>query len=151
MRERLTRAFIAAVVGIGLSATLGGCGSIPRDPDGTLARVQREEVLRAGASPSAVTDREVELVEGFAADLGAEVEWTRDGETALVADLESGRLDVVVGGLHADSPWADKVGLTRAYAESVEDGRTVKHVMAVPMGENAMLVRLERYLDEVTG
>jgi polar amino acid transport system substrate-binding protein len=149
MRERLTRAFILAVVITGLSV-LAACGSLPRDPDGTLERVQREGVLRVGASPSEVTDREVELVEGFAQSLGVRVRWTRDGETALVGEMERGRLDILVGGLHADSPWSDKVGITRAYAESLEAGTTVEHVMAVPLGENAMLVRLERYLDKVT-
>ena len=70
--------------------------------------------------------------------------------TALVGAMERGELDVLVGGLHADSPWSDTVAVTRAYAESTEAGETVKHVLAVPIGENAMLVRLERYLDEAT-
>lgn len=144
MRSRLTSAFV------GLTLALTGCASMPSDPDGTLERVEREGVLRVGASPSDRTEHEAELAEGLAAELGARVEWTRDGETALVGAMERGELDLIIGGLHADSPWSDKVAITRAYAESTEAGETVKHVLAVPIGENAMLVRVETYLDENT-
>jgi polar amino acid transport system substrate-binding protein len=144
MRSRLTSGIVALALG------LTACASMPRDPDETLERVQREGVLRVGASPSERTEQEAELAEGFAAELGARVEWTRSGETALVGAMERGELDLIIGGLHADSPWSDKVAVTRGYAESTEAGETVKHVLAVPIGENAMLVRLETYLDENT-
>lgn len=145
------RLLVRALVGLLVVIALAGCGVIPRDPEGTLERVQSEGVLRAGASPSEVTEQEMELVTRFAEELGVEVEWTEDGETALVAAMERAELDVIVGGMESDSPWSDKVSVTRAYASSVDpEGATVKHVMAVPAGENAMLVRLERFLDEVT-
>ena len=155
MRGRLSRAYAVGLVIVALSA----CTSIPRDPDGTLERVIERGELRVGASPSGdlvvlsgadPSGREVDLVEGFAEELGVDVVWTVSGETELVGAMERGELDVLVGGLHADSPWSDKVAITRAYAESTEAGETVKHVLAVPIGENAMLVRLERYLDEAT-
>lgn len=155
MRGRLSRVYAVGLVVVALS----GCSSIPRDPDGTLEQVVERGELRVGASPSGElvtlegddpSGPEVDLVEGFAQDLGVDVVWTMSGETELVGAMERGDLDVLVGGLHADSPWSDKVAVTRPYAESREDGETVKHVLAVPIGENAMLVRLERYLDEAT-
>ena len=156
MRGRLSRAYAVGLVVLAVS----GCASIPRDPDGTLEKVIARGELRVCASPSGdlvvlsgadPSGREVDLVEGFAEELGVDVVWTVSGETELVGAMELGDLDVLVGGLHADSPWSDKVAVTRAYAESTEAGETVKHVLAVPIGENAMLVRLERYLDEATG
>lgn len=155
MRGRLTRAVAGGLVAL----TLTACASIPRDPDRTLERVQESGVLRVGASPSGdlvafegedVTGREAELVAGFAQRLGAEIEWTLAGETSLMSAMERGELDVIIGGLHVDSPWSERVSITRAYAESTEAGETVEHVLAVPLGENALLVRLERYLDEVS-
>lgn len=154
---RLTLALLCGLVILALT----GCGSIPRDPDGTLERVQTERVLRVGASPSpdrvdlaspgAVSGLEPDLVTGFAESLGAEIEWTVAGETELVAAMERGELDLIIGGLESDSPWADKASITRAYASSTDaTGETVEHVMAVPLGENALLVRLERHLDEVS-
>lgn len=140
-----------------LTAGLAACGTIPRDPDGTLEQVRTEQLLRVGASPAegsvafedaSPTGPEADLAEDFAAALGVEVSWTLGGEGELVAAMERGELDLLIGGLRADSPWADKISLTRPYRESTELDETIKHVLAVPLGENAMLVRLERFLDE---
>lgn len=142
-----------------LALALAGCADLPRDPDGTLDRVRETSILRAGASPGGervridgarVSGVEPDLVTGFARSLGARVRWRVGGEEELVTAMEDGELDLVVGGLSADSPWDKKVSLTRGYAESTEHGKKVEHVMAVPLGENAMLVALERHLDEAT-
>ena len=140
---------------------LTGCDvTIPVDPDGTLDRIRREQVLRAGASPRpgwvvvrSMTDdptgREVDLVEGFAASLDAEVEWTVGGEEDLVTRLEDGSLDVVVGGLTDQNPFSADAAMTRPYLEVEVQGTVEAHVMFVPMGENALQSALERWLDEV--
>lgn len=139
-----------------LFAILVGCGlSIPSDPDHTLQRV-RGAVLRVGASPSEPwivwgaqrepTGLEAELVRGFAESLGARVEWIRGGEEALIGRLERGELDLVVGGLTAETPWVEKAAVTKPYlSEETPEGKR-EHVMAAPLGENAFLVELERFL-----
>jgi len=126
---------VAALLALAL---LAGC-SYPADPDGTLERVEGG-VLRAGVSPSPRSRAEVALIESFARRLDARVVWVRDGEEHLVERLEKGELDVAVGGLTKTSPWSAHAALTRPY-----DG---EHVMAAPLGENAWLVRLERFLIE---
>jgi polar amino acid transport system substrate-binding protein len=160
------RRVVAAAVLAALTAGTGACGAgLPRDPDGTLDRV-RGGTLRVGvsvdppwsASPGAVTSDspgsaptgiEPTLVVGFARSLDAEVRWTIGGEERLVEDLEEGRLDVVVGGLTADSPWSQHAALTRPYVTVPGPrGAPEQHVMATPMGENAFLVELETYLLE---
>jgi polar amino acid transport system substrate-binding protein len=202
---------------------LTGCG-IPRDPESTLDRV-RGGTLRVGITESEPWTRleagqpggvEVELVRRFATELGARVEWVDGSEADLIAALEVRELDLVVGGLTADTPWQTKAAITRSYATTrmvvavpasqpvpddiaglrvaVELGsdaagiledktdaipvrvpdvtqvkgsavavdewlldnldlrdtgvhlRKAKHVMATPLGENAFLVRLERFL-----
>jgi len=202
---------------------LTGCG-IPRDPESTLDRV-RGGTLRVGITESEPWTRleagqpggvEVELVRRFATELGARVVWVDDSEADLIAALEVRELDLVVGGLTADTPRQTKAAITRSYATTrmvvavpasqpvpddvaglrvaVELGsdaagiledktdaipvrvpdvtqvkgsavavdewlldnldlrdtgvhlRKVKHVMATPLGENAFLVRLERFL-----
>jgi polar amino acid transport system substrate-binding protein len=213
-----------ALVAVALLAVLvGGCG-VPRDPESTLDRV-RGGTLRAGitaSEPWTTLDDgrpggvEVELVERFASELGARVEWVDGSEADLIGALEVRELDLVVGGLTADTPWQSKAAITRSYATTrvvvavpasqplpddiaglrvaVETGTDaaglleektdavpvrvpdvtkvtgsavaidewlladldlrdtgvhlskVKHVMATPMGENAFLVRLERFL-----
>ena len=215
------RAVLTAAVLLALA--VAGCG-IPRDPEGTLDRV-RGGTLRAGITASEPWTTleggrpggvEVELVERFAAELGARVEWVDGAEADLMAALEVRELDLVVGGLTADTPWQAKAAITRSYATTrvvvavpasqpppgdiagmrvaVEAGSDAagiledktdaipvrvadvtqvkgsavavdewllddlglrdtgvhlskaKHVMATPLGENAFLVRLERFL-----
>jgi polar amino acid transport system substrate-binding protein len=136
---------------------LTGCGiAIPTDPDGTLDRVT-DGTLRVGVSqsdPWTVTEgtgspegTEVDLVEGFAAHLGADIEWTEGGESDLVQELEAGHLDLVIGGFTDATPWESKAAVTQPYAESTSpDGGTARRVMLAPLGENAFLVDLERFL-----
>ena len=153
----MTRARGAVLV-MGTALLVAGCGlTIPTDPDGTLDRVRRTEVIRVGASPRAgwvdvaedrPAGREPDLATGFADDLGAEVEWTVAGEEEIVSLLEDGELDLAVGGFTDANAWVDKVGLTRPYTEVDAAGTTEAHVMMVPMGENALQAELERWLDE---
>ncbi len=161
---RTTTPFRAAAIGL-LTLTLAGCGiSIPSDPDGTLDEA-RDGVLRAGVSPHGefvvvepeastptgtdLSGSEVEAIEAFADSIGAEVEWTVSSEEALVRGLENGDLDLVAGGLTEATPWLDKAGVTRPYAETTSpDGSPQKLVMLVPLGENAFLTELETFLTE---
>lgn len=155
----MTRTFVGAAATVLLAVT--GCSAtIPSDPDGTLDRVT-DGTLRVGVSPNPPwTDlpggpdadpegSEVDLVEGFAASIGADVEWVPGGEEDLIGRLERGELDLVIGGLTARSPWSEKAALTYRYTETTgPEGEKELHVMAAPMGENAFLVELERFLLE---
>ncbi|UNX55009.1 transporter substrate-binding domain-containing protein [Georgenia sp. TF02-10] len=150
-RRVLTAALVLTV--------LGGCGvSVPTDPEGTLDRVRGGQ-LRVGVSPNPPwtdlpdgpdgdpTGLEVDLVQDFARSLDAEVAWTAGGEEMLIGQLERAELDVVIGGLTAKSPWSSQAALTYRYLETTSpDGEKELHVMAAPMGENAFLVELERFL-----
>jgi len=144
-----------------LLVALTACSAtIPSDPDDTLDRVTGG-ILRVGVSPSPPwTDlpdgpdgepagTEVELVEEFASTIDSEVQWAAGGEEELIGQLERGELDLVIGGLTARSPWAEKAALTYRYTETTgPDGAKELHVMAAPMGENAFLVELEGFLLE---
>jgi hypothetical protein len=147
-------ALLAALAAV--LVTLLGCGlSIPSDPDHTLDRV-RGGVLRVGASPSEPwlvwgserepTGVEAELVRRFADSLDARVEWSRGGEEVLINRLERGELDLVVGGLTAKTPWSEKAAITKPYASEETPHGKQDHVLAAPLGENAFLVELERFL-----
>lgn len=109
-----------------LVVLLAAC-AVPRDPEGTLNRV-RGGVLRAGfteappfASGSADDPAgvEVDIVEGFAAELDATVEWTVGSEAELLKALEVRALDVVVGGFDSTNPLVAAGGMTRPYATTM--------------------------------
>jgi ABC-type amino acid transport substrate-binding protein len=150
---------LGASASLVLACALAGCGlSVPADPEGTLDRVSGG-VLRVGVTPNGdrVTIDEagdpsggdVDLVEGFAETVDADIEWVVGAEEAHVRELESGELDLVIGGITDQTPWLDKAGVTRPYLEITEpDGTRLKLVMLTPMGENAFISELERFLTE---
>jgi polar amino acid transport system substrate-binding protein len=150
MQRPSRRLVIVAVLAIEVAC------SLPRDADGTLERVAGKP-LRVGVivEPPWVTDTEgviggveATLAHMIASDVGArEVTWVRAPEHALMEALHERRLDLVIGGLTADSPWSDQVALTRPYAEV--NGKP--HVLAAPPGENAWLVRIERLIERQRG
>ena len=77
--------------------------------------------------PSEPGGVEVTLIEGLAEELDSEVEWTEGSEAELIGALELGQLDVVVGGLDAESPWAQHAALTHPFV-------TTQVVVAAPAG-----------------
>lgn len=147
------------LVGLLCCGVLAGCGmAMPSDPDGTLERVSGRTMrvgvtdngewvrLEQGQNP---TGSEPDLVRGFADSLGAEPRWISGSEQELVKSLKDGDVDVVVGGITDDTPWSTDAGMTRPYTESTdEQGKTEKHVMLVPLGENAFLLELDTFLLE---
>lgn len=155
----LRRGCGAVILAAVLSGSLVGCGlQVPADPDGSLDRLTGG-ILRAGASPESglvnttggsVTGPLADLVEGFAERQSATVEWTVGSEETLVTGLEDGQLDIVIGGMTSNTPWADRAGVTRGYP-AIPGTNDRDIVLLVPLGENRLLSELEFFLDaEVT-
>lgn len=133
----------------------------PADAQGTLERAAGGE-LRVGVSVNppftdvsadgSVAGSEVDLIEVYADRIDADIVWTPAGENTLAAAMGAGELDVIIGGLASDVPWTSDVALTRPYTTATgPDGSTVKIVMGVTPGENALLVDLEHFLAEEAG
>jgi ABC-type amino acid transport substrate-binding protein len=151
MRRAGLRAFALLAAGV-----LAGCAAIPADPGGTLDRVRGGE-LRVG-----VTERppwvefpesgdpagdEPDLVEEFARTLNADVSWVQGSEHKLVAELEHGVVDLVIGGIPSDTPWSEQAGMTRPYRSATDEhGGQLELVMLVRNGENGFLLELDRFL-----
>jgi membrane-bound lytic murein transglycosylase MltF len=130
---------------------LAACG-LPRDSDHTLDRVRGGE-LRVGVTEhepwvSIHDDRmdgvEPRLIEELARGLGARPVWRRGGESEILEALHRRELDIVAGGLTADSPWKGQVAFTHPHFTDTVAGRA--YVLAVSPGENAFLVHVERFL-----
>lgn len=162
-KDRSTR-FVLTVALVALTATILGCDRYPRDPEDSLETALERGTLRVGltdAGPwvvrdgSAAAGLEVRLIEEFARELGVEPRWTWAPLDENVRALERFELDLVAGGLTDQNPWAKKVGATRPFytehARARGSGEAVKlaHVLFVPPGENALLLRLEHYLADV--
>jgi polar amino acid transport system substrate-binding protein len=128
---RLTVALLLAAVAV------TAC-QYPRDPDGTLNRVEGG-VMRVGVTEAdpwvllegdrPVGGAEVELARRFARDLGARIEWVQGSEEELVDAVKEGQVDLIVGGLTNKSRWKKDVAFTRPYVET-------RAVVGVPAGES---------------
>jgi polar amino acid transport system substrate-binding protein len=118
-----------------LAAIAAGC-QYPRDPDGTLDRVEGG-VMRVGvtgADPWVLLDgdqpvggAEVELARRFARDVGARIAWVQGSEEELVDAAKEGQVDLIVGGLTSKSRWKKDVAFTRPYVET-------RAVVGIPPG-----------------
>jgi len=126
---------------------LHSCDDYPRDPEGTLDRV-RGGVLRAGLVENPPWTRreggkldgiEVDLVEELARSLDADVRWSDASGPRAFKEIDEGRLDILVGGLTQGDPWLATLGKTRPYLPDT------RHVVAVPAGENAWLIAVDRF------
>ena len=139
-----------------------GC-DLPRDSDGTLDRV-RGGTMRVGFvvdtpwttdSAGGVGGIEGGLVQSLARELGARASWKRGQQDYLLTALQHRELDLVIGGLTADSPWSKQVAFTRPYfTDTVSVSGSLKpreHVLAVAPGENAWLTRVEQMLIAAEG
>jgi polar amino acid transport system substrate-binding protein len=127
---------VSKLVAVFLAALLvAGC-QYPRDPDGTLNRVQGG-VMRVGAveaDPWVLIEgeeptggAEVELAREFAERLDAEIEWVLGSEEELIDASKEGQVDLVIGGITSKSRWKKDVAFTRPYAET-------QTVVAAPPG-----------------
>jgi polar amino acid transport system substrate-binding protein len=153
----MSRLILALLSSTFVCLLAAGCGlTIPADPEKTLERVTGS-MLRVGVSPNPpLTDirgagepsgTEVDLVREFASTLRAQVEWVVGGEQSLIAALERGELELVIGGFTSDTPWTEKAAISKPYGEMQDpEGKRKKLVMAAPMGENEFLLALEKFL-----
>lgn len=136
---------------------LTGCSAVPADAEGTLDRA-RGGTLVVGVSEhppwtdvneatGEVSGSEAELVKGFADSIGADIDWEVGPESVLAGKIKQGEVDVIIGGLTTSSPWSTHMALTRSY-NSVDSagGQTENMVMGVRMGENELMIALERHL-----
>jgi polar amino acid transport system substrate-binding protein len=108
------------------AALTSGC-QYPRDPDGTLNRVEGGVmrvgvaesdpwVLLEGDEPSGGV--EVGLVRAFAARLDARIDWVHGSEEELVDAAKEGQVDMIVAGITNKSRWKKDVAFTRPYVQT---------------------------------
>jgi polar amino acid transport system substrate-binding protein len=129
---------IRLVIVLLLAAVAVAACQYPRDPDGTLNRVEGG-VMRVGVTEAdpwvllegdrPVGGAEVELARRFARDVGARIEWVQGSEEELVDAAKEGQVDLIAAGLTNKSRWKKDVAFTRPYVET-------RTVVGVPADES---------------
>lgn len=130
-----------------------GCDNYPKDVEHSFDTIKASQHIRVGVivqSPWVIENAthlsgiEIEIINAFAASLDVTPQWHVLSEAQATLLLEQYKLDVVVGGLTEDNPRKNSIAFTRPYLEK-NNGQN-RHVMAVPKGENRLMVTLERFL-----
>ena len=126
---------------------LVGCDDYPRDPEGTLARVSAEKSFKAGivagADPAGIDPAAMLLVR-VGERTGARALIERGSAEPLLAKLEAGELDLVIGDYVSTTPWSTNVSLSPPLAIRHDGGAEIHVVAAMRNGENAWIGLVER-------
>lgn len=128
------------------------CGDFPKDSNGTLERIINDTIY-AGYSDNIYVHTDTQMINSFAKECGAVVKWTRGDQYYLTTLIEHKQLDLATGGFTRKSPFEKYVAYSRPYvarkvALSARTQHTEKYVVAVKKGENAFLIRLEKFINE---
>lgn len=132
---------------------LSACDNYPKDVENSLAKIhERGEIRvglveeppwveRVGETPGGT---EVELIKQFAAELGVEPEFIFLSEARVSESLKNYELDIAAGGFTMANPRTE-ISFTRPYHVTGDEAKH-QHVFALPQGENALQVALEKFL-----
>lgn len=139
---------------IAFALLLTGCSYLPRDAHGWTDEIRRSGVLTVGTGPeegkdasagvTTLTQHEQKLVEDLARRLNARLEWKRGNIHTLLQALEEREIPLVAAHLPSDTPFAQKVGLSRPYVKKGPEGKD--YCLAVAPGENRLLLRVDEVI-----
>ena len=133
-----------------LALALASCSDIPRDMDGSLQQIHDRKSFRVGiVAGSRDADRRTQrLLQQLAKTAGARPEVRSGAAEPLLAQLEAGKLDLVVGSMAEKSPWRRKVHFLPALTATSPADQTRLVAMA-RNGENAWIALVHRQVERV--
>lgn len=123
------------------------CCNFPRDPDESWEKA-RNYGLKVGLVnhppfSQMVNDTakgsEVKAMESFADAKGLAIYFIPGSESQLIKHLETGDIQLLIGGFEKKTLWKRKAGTTRPYDK--------EHVILLRQGENRLLFELEGFLN----
>jgi len=127
---------------------LAACGSYPRDIEGTRDRVEAGRVIRVGLFPGSLAGPDRAMAAVYLSRLsratGAAPRIVMGAGESLLARLEAGELDLVIGEIAADSPWIDGVAVIEPLSEHRVNDRIIGLSPMARNGENRWVMLLER-------
>lgn len=137
---------------VAASVGLVGCDALPRDPDHTLERVRSERLFRVGIiadGDGAIDGQGAAFIARVSQATGAKAAVRQGASEPLLLDLKAGKLDLVLGQVSPDSPWAPEVAILAPLSEATAP----HHLILSPIarnGENRWIMLLEAADDAVS-
>lgn len=126
---------------------LAACDTLPRDPEGTQQAIERSRTFSvAPADGTAIrSDPQVAaLIVELERRTGAVAQWRQGSGEMAIQQLSDGKLDLVIGRFHRESPWQAEV----AFGPPLSIGGTrddpIELKPAMRNGENRWVMTVER-------
>jgi hypothetical protein len=134
-------------------ALCASCDGIPKDPDGTLDRVRADQQYKVGIIASGEpigADRQRLFLNRVSAAAQARPALETGAAEPLLAKLEEGELDLVLGPMAPHSPWSKMVTFLPPLGEQVTREGHIHVIAAARNGENAWITLLDAEATKVT-
>ena len=124
------------------------CGDFPRDPDGTLKRVQRQGSFEVGliiAPDDGDARREAAaFLQAFGKSARARPRLVQGDAEPMLHRLKQGELDLVIGRFEKKSPWAQWVTIGPPLRKEKQSKAEFHLAPVMQNGENAWIALVER-------
>ncbi len=136
-----------------LTLLVAGCGAYPQDPNQTTAQIEERGTIRIGLialSESQNAQDMQEFAELLATSYEVDPHVVNGSAEALMSQLKRGELDIVIGELPKNSPWAKEAAFTAAFSKNHVSKSEPVVRGAVHLGENRWLLSVERMIEEQT-
>ena len=126
------------VLSLILTALLVGCGSYPRDVDGTLEDIENSGDLHIGFAAIHHGDESEarDLVARLERATGARAKIDRGSTELQLARLQQGAVDLVIGDIDPKSPWMTEVTIVDPVTPRWAGDRVLGLSPVVANGEN---------------
>lgn len=136
-----------------LCLALAACGPYPRDISGTLDRIERTHRFTVGLADLRPGDESAarRFVARLERATGARATIETGPLESRLAQLEHGELDVVIGEIAEDSPWATPVTIIEPLSRRREGKRRLGLSPVAVNGENRWIALLEREVRDSRG
>lgn len=118
---------------------ISGCDKFPADMDGSLATIAQRKTFTVGTAAPLPSSAE-QLVARLEKATGSKARIVTGPLEPLIADLEAGKLDLIVAPFRKDSPLVADVSLSPPIARA---GEEIEWHAAMKNGENRWIMLVE--------
>jgi hypothetical protein len=136
-------------------AMTAACSHYPDEIAGTSDHIREARVFRVGIVAAGKGYTAAPATDAYLARIERETGARRSLELAaaepLLASLEHGDLDIVIGECADDTPWLSEVAFVDPLAERVVGERTIILVPVARNGENRWIMLLQKAVRESKG
>jgi hypothetical protein len=136
-------------------AVTGACSNYPDDIAGTSDRIRKTRVFRVGIVAVGNDHVDETAVDAYLARIervtGARRLLKMAAAEPLLAALEHGDLDIVIGEFADDTPWVPEVAFVDPLANRLVGKRTISLFPVARNGENRWIMLLEKAARESKG